>query len=82
MCFVNILHDMNTKVFVSPANNDWKVQTIGKGKAAGIFDTKAEAIARGIELAKNNNAELFIQNKDGKIGSKNSYGNDPKKING
>lgn len=72
---------MSSKVFVSPTNNDWKVKTVGK-KATGIFDTKAEAVDRAIELAKNQKAELFVQNRDGKIGWKNSYGNDPRNIKG
>lgn len=73
---------MTKKIFVSPINGDWKVKTVGAEKAAGIFDTKAEAVDRAIELAKNQNAELFVQNQNGQIGWKNSYGNDPKNIKG
>lgn len=73
---------MFKQVFVSPSPYGWKVKTVGAGKAAGIFDTKAEAIGKGIEVAQNKHAELFVQNKDGKIGWKNSYGNDPRNIKG
>lgn len=73
---------MANKVFVSPFGNDWKVKTVGMERAAGVFDTKAEAVTRAIGLSKNQNAELFVQNRDGKIGWKNSYGNDPKNIKG
>ena len=73
---------MGRQVFVSPAGEDWKVQTIGAGKAAGIFDTKSEAVKKAINVAKNNKAELRVQNRDGKIGWCNSYGNDPRQIKG
>lgn len=71
-----------TMVFVSPFNGDWKVKTVGTKRAAGIFDTKDKAIEKAIQVAKNQGAELFVQNRDGKIGLKNSYGNDPYDIKG
>lgn len=73
---------MAKQVFVSPSNDGWKVKTVGTEKAAGVFDKKTEAIDKGIEVARNKGAELFVQNKDGKIGWKNSYGNDPRNIKG
>lgn len=73
---------MSKKVFVSPFDGDWKVKTVGTKKAAGIFDTKKEAVEKATQVAKNKNAELFVQNQDGKIGWKNSYGNDPRYIKG
>lgn len=73
---------MAKQVFVSPTNNGWKVQTIGSSRAAGIFDKKSEAIEKGMEVAKNNKAELRVQNLDGKIGLCNSYGNDSRQIKG
>jgi hypothetical protein len=73
---------MPRQVFVSPSLDGWKVKTVGTEKAAGIFDTKAEAVDKGINVARNQGAELFVQNKDGKIGWKNSYGNDPHGIRG
>jgi hypothetical protein len=73
---------MSKKVFVSPTDEGWKVKTVGTGKAAALCDTKAEAVQRAIELSKNQNAELFVQNMNGKIGWKNSYGNDPREIKG
>ena len=73
---------MNKKVFVSPCDGDWKVKTAGAQKSAGIFDTKSEAVEKAISVAKNKNAELFVQNRNGRIGWKNSYGNDPRNIKG
>jgi len=73
---------MPKQVFVSPTGKDWKVQTVGSPRATGVFDKKSEAVERGIEVAKNNHAELRVQNRDGKIGWCNSYGNDPRQIKG
>lgn len=73
---------MAKQVFVSPIDKGWKVQTVGSSKAAGVFDRKSEAVEKGIEVAKNNKAELRVQNLDGKIGWCNSYGNDPHQIKG
>ena len=73
---------MSKTVFVSPTGKDWKVQTVGSPKAAGVFDKKSQAVERGVEIAKNQKAELRVQNRDGKIGWCNSYGNDPRWIRG
>lgn len=73
---------MAKQVFVSPDGNDWKVKVVGNEKASAILDTKAQAVERGIEIAKNRHAELLVQNLDGTIGWRNSYGNDPRKSKG
>lgn len=73
---------MSKKVFVSPLENDWKVKTVGTKRATAIFENKTEAVKKAIEISKNQHAELFVQNRNGKIGWKNSYGNDPRKIKG
>jgi len=68
---------MVKQVWVSPDEGGWKVQTAGSEKAYRHTETKAEAVALGHSVAENNNAELIVQNKDGEIGWRNSYGNDP-----
>jgi hypothetical protein len=73
---------MAKKIFVSPSGKNWKVKLAKNDRASYVFDTKAEAMKKGIEMAKKNNAELFIQKRDGTIGEKNSYGNDPREIKG
>jgi hypothetical protein len=42
-----------------------------------MFPTKAEAQQAGRETAKRDGVEHVIHNKDGQIGERNSYGNDP-----
>lgn len=46
-------------------------------KATKHFDTKLPAVDYARDLAKKQEAELVIHNKDGKISQKDSYGNDP-----
>ncbi len=65
------------QVFVSPKGSQWKVQSVGARKAAGLFDKKADALLKGTQVAKNQKAELIIQKQNGKIQEKNSFGNDP-----
>lgn len=70
------------QIFVSPDEEGWKVKVVGNQKASALCDTKAEAVERAKEIAQNQRLELLVQNLDGKIGWKNSYGNDPRKIKG
>lgn len=73
---------MVKQVFVSPAGEDWKVQVVGNSKASAKRETKAEAVERAKEIAKSKHAELLVQNLDGTIGWRNSYGNDPRRSKG
>jgi len=73
---------MVKQIFVSPFNGNWKVKTVGNQKAAAICETKAEAIKVAIQIAKNNHLELTVQNLDGTIGIKNSYGADSRETKG
>ena len=40
-------------------------------------DTQAEAIQRAREIARNQESELFIHGRDGRIRERDSFGNDP-----
>lgn len=66
-------------VWVVPNKKDggWKVKTEGSDKAYRNTDTKKEAVDIARKVAHNNESELIVQNKDGKIGAKDSGGNDP-----
>ena len=41
------------------------------------FDTKADAQAAGRATAKREGTEHVVHKRDGRIGERNSYGNDP-----
>lgn len=58
-------------------NGGWNVRVEGNNRISRHFDRKIEAIEYGRDRAINNRSEHFIQNRDGRIGSRNSYGNDP-----
>lgn len=73
---------MANQVFVSPDGKDWKIKVVGNQKASAICNTKAEAVERAKEIAQNQRLELLVQNTDGTIGWRNSYGNDPRKSKG
>ena len=66
------------KYWVSPHQDNWKVQKQGATKPHGIYATKHEAIVQGKYLAKENQpSQLLIQKRDGTIETEHTYGNDP-----
>jgi hypothetical protein len=48
-----------------------------KQRSLGHFDTKKEAESRARDISRNQETELVIHNRDGKISRKDSHGNDP-----
>ncbi len=58
-------------------NEGWSVKTSGSDMPIATFNTKKEAISHGRQVSRMTNSELFIHNKDGKIASRDSHGNDP-----
>ena len=63
--------------YVVPTKDGWGVKGQGNSKLTAKTDTKADPLKIGKEIAKNQQSELTILGKDGKIQNKNSYGNDP-----
>lgn len=55
----------------------WGNKREGSSKVAKHYPTKAEAQQAGRTTAKREKTEHVIHKRDGKIGEKNSYGNDP-----
>ncbi|MDN0033083.1 DUF2188 domain-containing protein [Oscillibacter valericigenes] len=68
---------MSKNQWVSPRGNGWGVHGEGNTKDTNHFDTQKEAIDRAIEIARNKGGEVIVQRQDGRIRSKDSYGNDP-----
>ncbi len=64
-------------VHVVPTNKGWAVKKVGNTKASSTHPTQKDAIKAGTQAAKNEQSELLIHGKDGKIREKNSHGNDP-----
>ena len=62
---------------VVPTTNGWAVKCAGSPKATKVFGTQEQAIKRGREIARNQQSELLIHGRDGRIREKNTYGRDP-----
>jgi hypothetical protein len=61
----------------------WKNKREGTDRAFGAgYSSKHEAEAAGREAAQADKVEHVIKNQDGQIGSKNSYGKDPRNVPG
>jgi hypothetical protein len=61
----------------------WKNKREGTSRAFGAgYGTKDEAVAAGRDAAKADGVEHIIKNQDGRIGEKNSHGNDPRNVPG
>lgn len=62
---------------VVPADGKWAVRGGGSAKATRTFNTQHAAIKNAQRIARNQQAELVIHGRDGKIREKRSYGRDP-----
>ena len=60
-----------------PSEDGWANRREGSERATSTHGTKAEAQAAGRTAAKKDGVEHLIHRKDGTIGERNSYGNDP-----
>ena len=54
-------------------DGQWKNRPQGGDRASNVHGTKAEAQAKGREMAIDRKVEHFIKNKDGTIGERNTY---------
>lgn len=68
---------MKKSQHVVPHNNTWAVRKSGSSKVMKTFKTQTSAIKFAKSIAKTQRTELLIHNRQGKIRSKDSYGNDP-----
>ena len=57
--------------------DEWAVRGEGNKRDTSHHDTQAEAIERAREIARNQQSEVVIHGRDGRIRDKDSYGNDP-----
>ncbi len=62
---------------VTNPEGGWDVKRGGAERASSHHNTKQEAIQAGRQISNNQNTELRIHNKDGKIAESDSHGNDP-----
>lgn len=64
-------------VHVVQRGNQWGTLREGGERASSLYDTQAEAIAAGREMARDGRGELLIHGRDNLIRARDSYGNDP-----
>lgn len=58
-------------------NGGWDVVRKNSKRASAHEDTKSSAVNVGRRISKNQNTELVIHGRDGKIQNPDSHGNDP-----
>lgn len=62
---------------VVPHEDGWAVRGAGNSRATSVHDTQAEAIRHAREIAQNQESEMFIHGRDGRIRERDSFGGDP-----
>jgi len=68
---------LTENLHVVPNGDEWAVNRDRGKRNIRNFPNQQDAIDFAIPLAKNDEVELSIHGKDGKIRDKRSYGNDP-----
>lgn len=71
---------MGRNQWVVPYEDGWAVRAEGAKRITKSFKTQEAARKCAITIAKNQKSEVYILDKQGKIRSKDSYGNDPRSI--
>ncbi len=69
-------------VWTVPHGDGWANKREGAERVAKIFPTKTAAQAAGRITAQREKVEHVILNRDGEIGERHSYGNDPARRKG
>jgi hypothetical protein len=64
-------------VHTVPHGDGWANRREGAKRVSKKFATKTEAQAAGRETARRDKTEHLIHKRDGTVGARNSYGNDP-----
>lgn len=67
---------------VMPHEDGWQVKRDGDKRASHVTPTKAEAEKLARPISRNQDTELQIHNKDGKIARSDSHGHDPESSKG
>lgn len=63
-------------VVPSPSGG-WDIKKGGADRSSGHFDKKVNAVDTARRISQNQNSELVIHNKNGRISQSDSHGNDP-----
>jgi hypothetical protein len=69
-------------VHTVPHEGGWANRRDGAKRVSKVYKTKTEAEAAGRKTAMREKVEHLIQNRDGKVSERNSYGGDPRRVKG
>ena len=61
---------------VVPHDGNWAVRGAGNSRCTSVHDTQQDAIDAAREISQNQQSELLIHGRNGRIREKNSYRND------
>lgn len=59
------------------AGKDWGVKGAGNSRFTTVVDTQAEAYEIARNIARNQETEVFIHGRNGRIRARESFGSDP-----
>ena len=62
---------------VVPHQEGWAVKGAGNQRATSVHDTQQQAIDAARAIVRNQQSELVIHRRDGRIRDKDNHGNDP-----
>lgn len=68
---------MNGQHVTPDGCGDWQVKRSGSERASKVFSTQQEAIAYARDVAMNQQTELFVHGRNGRIRERNTYKGDP-----
>ncbi|MDQ0140074.1 DUF2188 domain-containing protein [Cupriavidus necator] len=69
-------------IHVVPLDNGWAIESEDGAGGRQLYATQEDAIAAGTEKARQLHAELLVHGRDGRIRMRNSFGNDPRDVQG
>ncbi|HYO48019.1 MAG TPA: DUF2188 domain-containing protein [Gemmatimonadota bacterium] len=62
---------------VVPSDGKWAVRAAGSKKATSVYETQKSAIVAATRIARQQQTELVIHGRDGRIRDKSTYARDP-----
>lgn len=68
---------MEKNQHVVPVGDKWGIRGEGNSKLTSKYDRQSDAIAAARQISINQNSELFIHGRNGRIRERDSHGNDP-----
>lgn len=64
-------------VHIVQRDSGWGTLREGGRRATQVFDTQAQAIRAGRQMAREGQGEILIHGRDGRIRARDSHGSDP-----